>query len=71
MPDREREMSTLELHAHTDKGSTHVATVHRGPGDNSPLQLISGQELARLRKAEADLAALRAARTGSSDAPAA
>ncbi len=58
-------MSTLELHAHTDQGSTHVATVHRGPGDDTPLQMISAQELARLLAAEAELAALLAPR----DAP--
>lgn len=50
---------TLDLHAHTPVGSTHVATVHRGPGDDTPLQLISAQELARLRQVEADLEALR------------
>lgn len=64
-------MSTLELHAHTPEGSTHVATVHRGPGDETPLQMISAQELARLLGAEADLAALLAGRTDPRDAPAA
>ncbi|KFC61965.1 hypothetical protein [Massilia sp. LC238] len=53
-------MSKLELHAHTDQGSTHVATVHRGLGDDSPVQLISAQELARLRAVEAELQALLA-----------
>lgn len=61
----------MDLHAHTDQGSTHVATVHRGPSDNSPLQLISGQRLAQLLAAEADLAALQVIRTDPSDAPAA
>lgn len=51
-------MSTLELHAHTKDGTTHVCTVHRGPGDETPLQLISAQELARLHRVEADHAAL-------------
>ena len=50
---------TLDLHAHTDQGSTHVCTVHRGPGDETPLQMISAQELARLRAAEAELLVLR------------
>jgi hypothetical protein len=59
MPDLEREMSTLDLHAHTSEGTTHVCSVHRGAGDGTPLQLISAQELARLRQVEADLAALR------------
>lgn len=50
-------MSTLELHAHTDQGSAHVATVHRRPGDSSPLQLISAQRLAQLLAGEAELLA--------------
>lgn len=50
----------MELHAYTPAGSTHVATVHRSPGDNSPLQLISAQELARLRAIEVELQALLA-----------
>lgn len=49
----------MELHAITDEGVTHVCTVHRGPKDETPLQLISAQELARLRAAEAELLALR------------
>lgn len=53
-------MSTLDLHAYTAERSTHVATIHRGPGDETPLQMISAQELARLRAAEAELLALRA-----------
>jgi hypothetical protein len=53
-------MSTLELHAHTDQGTTHVCTIHRGEKDETPLQMISAQELARLRAAEAELLALRA-----------
>lgn len=52
-------MSTLDLHAHTDKGSTHVATVHRGPGDETPLQLISAQRLVQLQAAEAELLAIQ------------
>lgn len=52
-------MSILELHAHTAEGTTHVCTVHRGEKDETPLQMISAQELARLRQVEADLAALR------------
>lgn len=52
-------MSSLELHVHTSKATTHVATVHRGLGDETPLQLISAQELARLLAAEAELIALR------------
>lgn len=53
-------MSTLDLHAHTDQGTTHVCTIHRGEKDETPLQMISAQELARLRQCEAELAALRA-----------
>ncbi|WP_027864251.1 hypothetical protein [Massilia alkalitolerans] len=64
-------MSTLELHAYTDKGVTHVCTIHRSAGDETPLQMISAQELARLRAAEADLVALQAARIDQSDVPAA
>lgn len=64
-------MSTLDLHAHTAEGTTHVCTIHRAPGDDTPLQMISAQELARLRKAASDLDALQAVRTGPSDAHAA
>lgn len=64
-------MSTLELHAHTPEGTTHVCTVHRGSGDDTPLQMISVRELARLQRAAADLAALQAARIDPSDDPAA
>lgn len=53
-------MSTLELHAHTDQGNTHVCTIHRGEKDETPLQMISAQELARLRAVEAEFLALRA-----------
>jgi len=53
-------MSTLEFHATTPEGVTHVCDVHRGPADLSPLQMISQQELARLRAVEAELLALRA-----------
>lgn len=49
----------MDLHAHTAEGSSHVATIHRGEKDETPLQLISAQELARLRAAEAELIALR------------
>lgn len=61
----------MELHAHTPEGTTHVCTIHRGPGDNTPLQMISLKELARLQQAVADLAALQVARVDPSDAPAA
>ncbi len=50
----------MDLHAHTDQGTTHVCTIHRGETDETPLQMISAQELARLRAAEAELLALRA-----------
>ncbi len=53
-------MSTLDLHAHTDQGTTHVCTIHRGEKDETPLQMISAQELSRLRAAEEELLALRA-----------
>lgn len=52
-------MSTIELHAHTDQGTTHVCTINRGAKDETPLQMISAQELARLRACEAELLALR------------
>jgi len=52
-------MSTLDLHAHTDDGTTHVCTIHRGAGDETPLQMISVERLASLLEAEAELAALR------------
>lgn len=54
-------MSTLELHAYTDKGVTHVCTIHRGEKDETPLQMISAQEHERLRRVEAELNALRQA----------
>lgn len=57
-------MSTLDLHAYTPEGATHVCTIHRGAGDVTPLQMISAQELARLQAAEAELLALK-----SRDAP--
>lgn len=50
----------MDLHAHTDQGSTHVATIHRGPGDETPLQLISAERLAQLLAAEAELQVLLA-----------
>lgn len=56
----------MEFHAFTPQGATHVCTVHRGEGDKTPLQMISGQELARLKAVEAAhyalLASLIAAR---------
>ncbi|MGI4846158.1 MAG: hypothetical protein ACRYF7_22950 [Janthinobacterium lividum] len=55
-------MSTLDLHAHTPEGTAHVCTIHRGPGDETPLQMISAHELARLRAVEAELAALLVSR---------
>jgi hypothetical protein len=51
----------MEFHAITAKGVAHVCDVHRGPDDLSPLQMISQNELARLRATEAELAALRKA----------
>lgn len=53
-------MSTLDLHAHTDQGTTHVCTIHRGEKDETPLQMISAQRLRQLLAAEAELLALRA-----------
>ena len=52
----------MDLHAITDQGTTHVCTVHRGPADETPLQMISAQRLAELLAAETDLAALLASR---------
>lgn len=49
----------MELRAHTDQGTTHVCTVHRGPQDETPLQMISAQELKRLQGIEADYLKLR------------
>lgn len=43
----------MELHAHTPEGTTHVCTIHRGAKDETPLQMISAQELERLRQIEA------------------
>lgn len=51
-------MSKLELHAHTQGGVTHVCTIHRDAKDETPLQMISVQELQRLRRAEAELRAV-------------
>lgn len=51
----------MELHAITDQGVVHVCDIHRGTGDLSPLQMISRDELARLKRAEAELQALRKA----------
>jgi len=49
----------MEFHAITDKGVAHVCSVERGASDLSPLQMISRDELARLKRAEAELQALR------------
>lgn len=43
----------MEFHVHTPAGSQHVMTVHRDENDDSPLQLISAQRLARLEQLEA------------------
>ena len=53
---------TLDLHAITDQGVTHVCTVHRVAKDETPLQMISMQRLAQLLEAEAELLARRASR---------
>lgn len=50
----------MELHAHTDQGTTHVCTIHRGAQDETPLQMISAERLAQLLAAEAELQALTA-----------
>ena len=42
----------MEFHVHTPAGSQHVMTVHRDENDDSPLQLISAQRLARLEQLE-------------------
>lgn len=55
-------MSTIELHAHTPDGTTHVCMIHRGAGDDTPLQMISAQRLAQLLAAEAELQALHRSR---------
>lgn len=52
----------MDLHVHTREGTTHVCTIHRGSKDETPLQLISAQELARLQQAERELIALRQSR---------
>jgi len=43
----------MELHIQTPHGSQHVMTAHRDENDDSPLQLISAQRLARLEQLEA------------------
>lgn len=53
-------MNTLDLHAHTDQGTTHVCTIHRGEKDETPLQMISAERLAQLLAAEAELQTLLA-----------
>lgn len=50
----------MDLHAHTDQGTTHVCTIHRGEKDETPLQMISAQRLEQLLAAEAELLALHA-----------
>ena len=49
----------MELHAITEQGAVHVCDIHRGTADLSPLQMLSRDELARLKRAEAELLALR------------
>lgn len=43
----------MEFHAITPQGMTHVCTVHRAENDRTPLQIISSQELERLKRIEA------------------
>lgn len=63
----------MEFHAFTPQGATHVCTVHRGESDTTPLQMISCQELERLKRVEAAhralLASLIAARKRSRRRP--
>ncbi len=59
MQGRERQMSSLDLNAHTHEGTTHMCAIHRGAGDETPLQLISAQELARLQQIEAAYLAMQ------------
>jgi len=51
----------MEFHAYTPERATHICDIHRCSADQSPLQFISEKELARLKAAEAELAALRQA----------
>lgn len=54
----------MEFRAYAGDSATHVCDVHRGAGDNSPLQMISAQELDRYRRLEVELATLRQALAG-------
>lgn len=54
----------MEFHAFTPQGATHVCTVHRGENDTTPLQIISGRELERLKQLEAAHRALLASLVG-------
>lgn len=48
----------MDFHIYTPKGSGLVMTTHRDEDDNTPLQLISAQRLARLEQREAELEAM-------------
>ena len=50
----------MEFHTISTKGTAHVMTTHRGEVDETPLQLISEQELARLKAIEQAALALAA-----------
>lgn len=52
----------------TSRGASRVMTTHRDEVDETPLQLISVQQLERLQKAEAELLALRQQLAGSAAA---
>lgn len=50
----------MEFHALDRRGVGHVMTTHRGQDDETPLQLISVQQLARFQALESGLRALLA-----------
>lgn len=48
----------MEYHAINDKVAAHVMTTHRGNPDETPLQLISVQEIERMKALEQAVRAL-------------
>lgn len=43
----------MDVHAITSDGMDHILSVHSGQGDDTPLQMISAQQLAHYRSIEA------------------
>lgn len=50
----------MDFHVLGSKGGAHVMTTHRGQEDETPLQLISAQEIARIKALEAAVRGLAA-----------